>query len=172
MDVVILNGSPRSNGNTKALVDACEAGALSAGHHVEVLDVARMEISGCRGCEYCHTRGDGVCVQDDDMGGVLVALKGAEALVLASPIYYFTLTGQLQNCIHRTYALGKLPSIKKTALILTSGSDGVYGPSMEQYRRIFPEWMHTESAGIVTAYGGQNKSAAKKEEARALGASL
>lgn len=172
MNVVILNGSPRSNGNTKALVDACVAGALSAGHRVKVLDVARMDIAGCRGCEYCHTRGDGTCVQNDDMHEVIAALKDAEALVLASPIYYFTLTGQLQSCIHRTYAIGILPSIQKTALILTSGSDGVYGPSIEQYRMIFQDWMNAETVGIVTAYGSQNKSAAKKEEARALGASL
>ncbi len=68
MDILVLNGSPRPRGNTAALVDAFAEGAREAGHAVEVLDVARMDIAGCRGCEFCHTKGDGACAIHDDSG--------------------------------------------------------------------------------------------------------
>ncbi len=58
MNILVLNGSPRPDGNTRRMIDAFQAGAVSAGHHVDVVDVCRMKIAGCLACEYCHTRGE------------------------------------------------------------------------------------------------------------------
>lgn len=67
MKILILNGSPRPNGNTVAMIHAYAEGAAEAGHTSHVVDVCRMKIGGCLACEYCHTKGNGTCIQKDDM---------------------------------------------------------------------------------------------------------
>ena len=104
MKVVILNGSPHPNGNTKAMVEAFTRGAKSAGHEVVECPVGSMNIKGCLGCEYCHTKGEGKCVQRDDMDKVYPELASADAVVFASPVHYFMISGQLQSVIARFYA--------------------------------------------------------------------
>lgn len=96
MNILILNGSPRPNGNTAAMIRAYAEGANEAGHIIHVVDVCKMKINGCLACEYCHTKGNGVCIQKDDMQEVYPLLEQAEMIVLASPIYYHSFTGQLQ----------------------------------------------------------------------------
>lgn len=59
MNILVLNGSPRPKGNTRKMVEAFCEGAVSAGHHVDVIDVCRKKISGCLACEYCHTKQGG-----------------------------------------------------------------------------------------------------------------
>ena len=101
MRVLILNGSPRPKGNTKQLIQAFCEGLETAGHEYGVYDVCKMNIHGCLACEYCHTKGNGQCVQKDDMQYVYHELQEAEMLVIASPIYYHGLSGQLKCVIDR-----------------------------------------------------------------------
>ena len=54
MNILVLNGSPRPNGNTKGMIEAFREGSVSAGHQVDVMDVCRMKIGGCLACEYSH----------------------------------------------------------------------------------------------------------------------
>ena len=158
MNILILNGSPRANGNTAAMVAAFEEGAEEKGHQITVIDVCRKEITGCRGCEYCHTTDYGVCKIKDDMQEIYKALESAEMLVIASPIYYFGYSGQLQCAIHRMYALGIPKNLKKSMLILSSGSDDVYEGAIYEYKKSFLEYMNLQDMGIYTAYGARNKS--------------
>ena len=104
MKVMIFNGSPRLKGNTKQMIQAFCEGLENAGHEYGVYDVCRMNIHGCLACEYCHTRGNGQCVQKDDMQDVYHELQEAEMLVIASPIYYHGFSGQLKCTIDRFYA--------------------------------------------------------------------
>lgn len=171
MSVVVLNGSPHVHGHTAALVDAFAQGAREAGHEVETLQVGRMHIAGCLGCEYCRQHG-GACVIKDDEARVIEALQEADAVVLASPIYHFMLSAQLEAAIQRTHAIGVPCRPTKTALILSSGSDGVYDLAIGQWRRVFVDWMGMEDRGVVTAHGGQSSTTAKLDEARHLGQRL
>ena len=168
MNILILNGSPHSNGNTKALIEAFKEGAESERNTITEFDVCRKHIAGCLGCEYCHTRGNGTCVQKDDMHELLELLRDAEMLVLASPIYFFGFSAQLQAAIHRTYAIGIPKNLKAAAMLLSSGSDHVYDGAVFEYRKIL-EWMNLKDCGICTAHGSENKSAAKLAEARSIG---
>lgn len=172
MKILILNGSPHRDGNTAALVNAFSRGAVEAGNEIVELPVGNYTIGGCLGCEYCHTKGNGKCARRDDMDKVLPEFTDTDMVVLASPIYYFTLSGQLQCAIHRTYAVGIPKRLKASAMILTSGSDGVYGPAAEQYHLIFGDYMHLKDFGIITAHGKENKSEAKIREAYELGRSI
>lgn len=86
------------------------------------------------------------------MQAIYPEIMAADMLVLASPIYYYTITGQLLCAINRTYALGRLTHIKKTALILSSGAAGMYEAPVAQYKGVI-NWWGAEDAGIFTVPG-------------------
>lgn len=88
MKILVLNGSPRPNGNTAAMAAAFAKGARENGHQVDVISVCRKKIAGCLACEYCHKKDSGherQCVQQDDMQEIYPLLDEAEMIVLASP---------------------------------------------------------------------------------------
>ena len=164
MKIAIFNGSARKE-NTAAMVQAFRDGAEAAGHVVEEYQVGRMKIAGCLGCEYCHTKGDGNCVQKDDFEKILPAYKEADMVVFASPIYYFTMTAQMEAAIQRVYCIGKPTKANKFALLLSSGSPGVYDAAIAQINA-YCGYAGIEVAGIITANGAENKSEAKLNEIR------
>lgn len=173
MKILVLNGSPRPGGNTKQMVNAFAEGAASAGHTVDVVDVCKKKIGGCLACEYCHTKGGGQCIQKDDMAEVYALLNEAELLVLASPIYYHGLSGQLKCVIDRFYSAaypGKPPHLKKAAMLLSSGDDGMYDGALFSFRGDFLDYLGLEDLGVFTAHG--TVSPAKLAELRAFGAGL
>lgn len=172
MNILVLNGSPRPNGNTAAMVAAFVEGAGENGHNITVVPVCQKKIAGCLACEYCHTKGEGKCVQKDDMQEIYPVLSEAEMIVLASPIYYHSVTGQLQCAINRIYALDKPKKLKKAALILSSGDDNVYDGAIYEYQNSFLNYLKLENMGIFTAFDKQNKSEEKLNELRQFGQSL
>lgn len=172
MNILVLNGSPRANGNTASMVNAFAEGAQQSGHRVEVVSVCQKKIAGCLACEYCHTKGDGRCIQQDDMQQVYPLLQEAEMIVLASPIYYHSFTGQLQCAINRIYALDKPKNLKKAALIMSSGSNHVYCGAIYEYQNSFLNYLKLEDMGIFSAFDKENKSEAKLEELRQFGLQL
>lgn len=175
MNILVLNGSPRAKGNTKQMVESFKEGAESAGHTVEVVDVCSMDIHGCRACEYCHTKDIGACIQDDDMQKVYPLLEEADMLVLASPIYYHGLSGQLKCAIDRFYSAAYPVGparLHKVAMILSSGASDVYDGAVYSFRGDFVGYLGLEDMGVFTAHGGENGSPAKLAELRDFGASL
>lgn len=175
MKILVLNGSPRPHGNTAAMVAAFAKGAQENGHQVDVVNVCQKKIAGCLACEYCHKKDSGherQCVQQDDMQEVYPLLDEVEMIVLASPVYYHSFSGQLQCAINRIYALDKPKHLKKAALILSSGSDHVYGGAIYEYQNSFLSYLHLEDMGIFTAYDEQNQSPEKLEELYQFGKSL
>ena len=172
MNILVLNGSPRINGNTAAMVEAFAEGASENGHIITVVPVCQKKIAGCLACEYCHTKGEGKCVQKDDMQEIYPVLEEAEMIVIASPIYYHSLTGQLQCAINRIYAPDKPKNLKKAALILSSGDDKVYDGAIFEYQNSFLNYLKLENMGIFTAFDKQNKSEEKLNELLEFGRSL
>ena len=164
MKILVLSGSPRKSGKTAKMTAAFVDGAKDAGHDVVTYDVGRMSIGGCKACEYCHTKGEGQCIQKDDMQQIWPDLSTAEAIVFVSPIYYFTMTAQIEDAIQRFYAAGTIDNIKKYGLILCSASNGVYGAAVKQCEDM-ANYMQWECAGVVTVSGDDNISDAKLEEA-------
>lgn len=100
--VLILSGSPRKGGNSDILCDEFARGAAEAGHAVEKIRVAEKNIGYCRGCYACKE--SGICVQKDDMAEVLQKMIDADVLVLASPVYFYSIDAQLKAVIDRTVA--------------------------------------------------------------------
>lgn len=171
MKITVLNGSPRVNGNTMAMVQSFKQGAESVGHEVEIVNVGTMKINGCIACEYCHTSGNGECVQKDDMQRVYSSLEEADMVVLASPVYYWSFSGQLQSTITRFYAFDKPPKATKYAMILSSHSSGVYDALVSQFNDIV-DYFGATNLGVITAFGNQNKSQQKLDEVYNFGKNL
>lgn len=170
MKILILNGSPHPKGNTKALVEAFAKGAQSAGHEVVECPVGTMNIKACLGCEYCHNKGEGKCVQKDDMEKVYPELASADMIVFASPVHYFGISGQLQSVIARFYAPFQ-PKAAKYAMILSSGSPNVYAGIEAQYKTMVG-FFKAEDLGIKEVSGDDNKSEAALADLEAFGASI
>ena len=169
MKIAIFNGSPRKE-NTAAMAEAFAEGAKAAGHEVELYHVGRMKISGCLGCEYCHGKGEGKCIQKDDLEKIMPAYLDSDMIVFASPIYYFTMTAQLEAALQRVYCIGKPAKAAKAALLLSSAS-GAYDAAITQYKA-FTGFTGIEDVGICTATGEENKSEAKLAEIRAFAEKL
>lgn len=100
--VLILSGSPR-HGNSERLCREFMRGAEEAGHDVSLVRVADKKIAPCLGCYYC-TEHEGRCVRDDDMTELLQDMIDADVLVLASPVYFYSVDAQLKAVIDRTVA--------------------------------------------------------------------
>ena len=161
MNILILQGSPRANGNTAWMAEECRKAAEAAGHTVTLVDVGHKKIAGCMACEYCHGKGNGACVQKDDMQEIYPLLAEAEALVLAAPIYYFTMSAQIQAPIQRIYNMNKPGKLRKTALLMSSYSLNVYDGAIGEYRGIINYW-GVEDTGIVTAKIDEQKTDATR----------
>jgi len=156
MRVLILNGSPRSKGNTSQMIKAFCEGLEHAGHEYDVYSVCKMNIHGCLACEYCHGKGEGRCIQKDDMQNIYHQLKEAEMLVIASPIYYHGLTGQLKCVIDRFYATAypnKPEKLQKVAMFLSSGDPDMYDGALFSYQGDFLDYLKLEGMGVFTTHG-------------------
>ena len=101
--ILILKSSPRKRANSSILADQVAAGARDAGAAVESFDLHSLNIRPCDACDFCQ--GAAECVINDDMQMLYPKLRAADAIVVASPIYWFTLSAQAKLCIDRWYAL-------------------------------------------------------------------
>ena len=104
--IVVLNGSPRLNGNTSWLINQLQnAVTKSSAHTVHVLRLHEYQIKPCQACDWCMNEYPLSCIQHDDMNTLYPLLLDADTIVLASPIYWFHYSGQLKLFIDRLYAL-------------------------------------------------------------------
>lgn len=98
--VLILSGSPRRGGNSDLLCDEFMRGAIEAGHKVEKIRVQEKKIACCIACYACRAKG--VCVIKDDMAEVMQKMIDCDVLVLASPVYFYSIDAQLKAVIDRS----------------------------------------------------------------------
>lgn len=117
--VLILSGSPRVRGNSDLLCDEFARGAREAGHEVEKIRVAERQIGYCRACYYCREH-QGRCVIQDDMGELLEKMIAADVLVLATPVYFYSLCAQLKTVLDRTVARWQQVRDKELYYIVTA----------------------------------------------------
>ena len=157
MKILIYKASPRAKGNTAWMAEEYKNAAEAAGHEVTLVNVAKKKIAGCLACEYCHGKGNGACVQKDDMQELYPLLAEADVLVLAAPIYYFTLNAQMQAPIQRVYNMMNPAKVKKMALLLSSYSPGVYDAAIAEFRDICNYW-EVENMGFVSAKIDEQKT--------------
>lgn len=105
--IMILNGSPRKNGNTSALTAAFAKGAAEAGNQVTEFHLSEMKIGGCLGCWTGGKDAAHPCSQRDDMEQISPLYREADVVVLASPLYYWFISGLLKNAFDRLFAIAE-----------------------------------------------------------------
>ena len=118
MKVVVISSSPRRHGNSDLLCDEFIKGALESNHTVEKIFLKEKKINYCTGCGYCYN--EKKCVQKDDMADILQKMVDADVIVFASPIYFYTMCGQLKTMIDRCCARYEEMINKKFYYILTA----------------------------------------------------
>lgn len=101
--VLVLSSSPRKGGNSDLLCDEFIRGAKEKGNEVEKIFLREKKINYCVACEYCM-KNNGVCVQKDDMAEILDKMIKADVIVMATPVYFYTMDGQIKTLIDRTVA--------------------------------------------------------------------
>jgi len=178
--IVILNGSPRKNGNTSALVKAFTEGAESAGHTVTEFLLDSMNIHGCKGCFGGHSGKDCPCVQRDDMDKIYPAVKECGVLVLATPLYYWNMSGQLRTAMDRLFALeegdGNLLRGHDRSSALLMAAEGNGFEDVAAYYDHLMEHLQWKNLGHVLAGGnadvGDIKGKPELQEAYELGKSI
>ncbi len=178
--IVILNGSPRKNGNTSALVKAFTEGAESVGHSVTGFFLGSMDIHGCKGCFGGHSKQKCPCVQKDDMAQIYPAVLDCDVVVLASPLYYWTMSGQLRTALDRLFALeegdGNLlrGNGKSSALLMAAEGHG-FEDAVLYYDHLM-EHLRWKNLGHVLAGGnmdvGDIKGKSEIQQAFDLGKSI
>ena len=100
--VLILSSSPRKLGNSNELCDRFMEGEVEANHQVEKVVLAEKKINYCTGCYACKKNGR--CAQKDDMAQILDSMIAADVIVLATPVYFYTMCAQMKPAIDRTVA--------------------------------------------------------------------
>lgn len=123
--VLAIVSSPRKGGNSELLVDEFVKGAQETGQEVEKVCLREKKIAPCIACEACLRNG-GTCVQRDDMAEVLQKLIETDVIVLATPVYYYSVCAQLKTMIDRTLPIGANGGRMKNKefYFITTAADG------------------------------------------------
>jgi multimeric flavodoxin WrbA len=180
--ILILKGSPREWGNSAVLADQVAKGAKAAGAQVESIYLHSMDIRPCDACDMCHEGHEG-CIIEDDMQQLYPKLIAADAIVIASPIYWFTISAQMKLCIDRWYGLetpkGSVLAGKKIGIVLTYGDSDLYTSgainAIYTFQHMF-RYIRSEIVGMVygtaSNVGDVGKQSALMEQAYKLGEKL
>ena len=158
--IVILNGSPRKRGNTAALVQSFTRGAEAAGNTVTTFFLDGMDIHGCKGCFGGHSGRECPCVQRDDMDKIYPAVKESDVVVLASPLYYWNLSGQLRTAVDRLFALEEgngnlLRGNGRASCLLMAAEGNGFGDVLAYYDHL-TEHLRWTNLGHVLAGGNMD----------------
>lgn len=155
--IAILNGSPRKNGNTSALVKSFTEGAESVGNTVTEFFLDGMNIHGCKGCFGGHSSRDCPCIQKDDMSKIYPVVKNCGVLVLATPLYYWNMSGQIRTAVDRLFALeegdGNLLRGHSRACALLMAAEGHGFDDVLLYYNHLAEHLQWKNLGAVLAGG-------------------
>ena len=133
--VVVLSGSPRRGGNSDILCDRFTEGAREAGHVVDKIFIRDKKINYCTGCGTCFN-GNKPCPQKDDMAALLDVIIAADVIVMATPVYFYTMNGQMKTLIDRTCACYTEINDKDFYFIMTAadGSKKSLERTLEEFR--------------------------------------
>lgn len=181
--ILIIKGSPRLKGNSSTLADQAAEGAIAKGALVDSFDLQKMHIEPCNACDYCQQVEEYQCNIEDDMQILFPKLLDADALIIASPIHWFTMSALTKLFMDRLYSLQSTHGLKmhdkKVGIILTYGDTDAFKSggmnAVHSFRDAFC-YMHCPIVEIVhgTAndIGDAQKNTALMARARKLGEML
>lgn len=152
--VLILSGSPRKGGNSDLLCDEFLRGAQKAGNDVEKVFLADKKIGYCKACYYCKNH-DGACAIQDDMAEILDKMQAADVIVMASPVYFYSIDAQMKAVIDRSVARWTNIPDKEFYYIMTAAeeSDTVMDCTLECFRGFAACLKGAKEKGVIYGKG-------------------
>lgn len=176
-NVLIISASPRKHGNSDLLCDQFAKGARESGHQVEKIFLASETIGYCRGCGVCNTTHR--CVQKDSMEKILEQMVNADVIVLSTPVYFYSMDGQLKTFIDRTVPRYTEIRNKDFYYIMTAADTNKANltRTVEAFRGFTEDCLPgAREAGIIYGAGawnvGEIKDTPAYEEAYQMGKSI
>ena len=183
MKLLVIAASPRLKGNSTILAGEAARGAEEAGAEVEIVRLAGLAIGPCLACNGCRKAGAKGCVRKDGLTALHPEVLAADALLIASPVYWFTMSGQAKLFMDRLYAFGAKGyrglKGKRVGLILTYADATPRSSGALNALKSFEDAFAYVGAPIVGTVFGQGGKAgavgtdkAVMKKARALGRAL
>jgi len=173
MKILAIHGSPRTvRSGTRRLASFVLEGAEEAGAETEMIDLCDLQITPCTACEACSI--NGVCINDDDLPGIVARMKEADGIILASPVYIDNVTGQMKiffdrlaDAIHY-----QVLDVKYGCAVATTEESG--GDTVVTYLSHVLNYLGIVSTGgiFVATKGNPDAVDAREPDARALGQKL
>jgi multimeric flavodoxin WrbA len=161
--VLGINGSPRKGWNTATLLERALEGAASAGAHTELVHLYDLDFSGCTSCFACKLKGGrsyGRCAVQDELTPVLDRIRDADVLVLGSPIYFGTVTGEMRCFMERLLFPYLVYAHPPTSLFdRTMRTAFIYTMNVsEEQMRTYYGWHIEANEGVLQRTFGQSES--------------
>lgn len=166
--VLIVSASPRKGGNSELLCDQFMRGAAEAGHQAEKVVLRDKKLNYCVACEACQGNG-GTCVHKDDMAEILDKMIRADVIVMATPVYFYTMNGQMKTLIDRTYARYTDINNKEMYFIMTAavGRKDLLERTLKGFRGFTFCLGGIKEKGVIYGTGAWNAGDIKKSSAMA-----
>ncbi len=161
-NVLILSGSPRRGGNSDLLCEEFMRGAAYAGNQVEKIFLRSKKIGYCNACYYCKQSG-GICAIKDDMAEILSKMHQADVIVLASPVYFYSIDAQMKTVIDRTVAQWTQIKNKEFYYIMTAAENSRHAMdcTLECFRGLAACLSGSREMGVIYGTGVYEAGAVK-----------
>lgn len=165
-NIMVVLGNCRRKGNTEQLAQAFIAGAEEAGHQVELVDLRKLKVSGCTGCNAC--RFGKPCVIKDDFNALTPKIKAADLIVFASPLHFWMLSSSIMAFIERFYNFEedypdydysldgpKVYPVHDSALLMTAADNNfwTYSKAADYYQYAIVKYIGFHDRGMLLAGG-------------------
>lgn len=135
MKVLMINGSPRKNGNTAVALQEMEQAFLKNGIEVETMQIGNKAIRGCIACGTCNKKGQ--CVFDDEVNEAAAKFAEADGLVIASPVYYASANGTLITFLDRLFMSCKCDKRMKVGASVVVARRGGLSATFDELNKYF-----------------------------------
>ena len=169
--IVAVNGSPHAGiGNTASMIEMLHPTLAEEGFELEVINLAKQNIEYCTGCGFCMEKGR--CWIDDDHRKIVEKLLSVDGIVLASPVYFFQVTGQMKTFLDRSLAFGHKPRPTWKPGLAISVSAGLGETDTANYLASLLRAFGAFSVGTLTAMAIQPGGFLGKEAVKARGVDL
>lgn len=163
--IIVVSSSPRKGGNSDVLAHRFAEGALSAGNEVKFVSVRELDMKFCTGCLFCQSHDK--CVLNDGMNALYSDFENADVLVFATPVYYYSVSGQLKTFLDRLNPLYPRENrFKEVYLLATSAEDdkNAMNGSISDIRGWIDCFDGVTLAGVLCGTGVDEKGAILKTD--------
>ncbi|WNY28603.1 hypothetical protein MmiEs2_07990 [Methanimicrococcus stummii] len=177
MKIIGITASPHEKGNTATLVQKALEDAAAKGAETEHIDLAKLTINPCKGCNYCKAHD--TCVQKDDFAGVMEKFVAADGILMGSPVYFFDITAQEKVFIDRLYACvdgqynSRIPAGKKMGFVYSQNTPDrdAFAVNLDKYNQV-AGMLGIEPVGKFVSVGSVSENPSEIDGAIAIAEKL